>query len=61
MVGLSKKEVRLKKILEYLDTNGRAKVMDMARDLDIPKSTVSDYIKHIERRYDFVMIKKDRF
>ncbi len=61
MVGLSKKEVRIKQILEYLSTNGRAKVMKISRDLDIPKSTVSDYMDEIENRYEFVLIKKDRF
>ncbi len=61
MVGLSKKEVRTKQILGYLNTNGRAKIMDISRSLEIPKSTVSDYIKDIERKYDFVIIKKERF
>ncbi len=61
MVGLSKKEVRMKQILEYLNTKGRAKTMEMARELSIPKSTVSDYMRDIEEKYDFVLIKKDRF
>lgn len=61
MVGLSRKEVRIRQILEYLNTNGRARVMDISRDLDIPKSTVSDYMDEIQSRYEFVLIKKDRF
>ncbi|MBW2973709.1 hypothetical protein KY346_04915 [Candidatus Woesearchaeota archaeon] len=48
----------MKRIIGYLYWHGWKSVTQISRDLDIPKSTVFDYMKEIEKQYSFVMIRK---
>lgn len=52
------KNERMKRIIGYLYWHGWKSVTQISRDLDIPKSTVFDYMKEIEKQYSFVMIRK---
>lgn len=53
-----KKKERITRIVNYLYWNGQRSITQISRDLDIPKSTVFDYMKEIDKRYDFVMVRK---
>ena len=54
----SRKEMRMQQIVEYLNKDARAQLTEISRALDIPTSTVFDYMKDIKRNYEFIMTRK---
>ncbi|MBI4148502.1 winged helix-turn-helix transcriptional regulator [Candidatus Woesearchaeota archaeon] len=52
------RDERMKKVLEVLQQNARTHILDIARQLNIPKSTVFDDIQRIKEEYDFTIQKK---
>lgn len=49
---------RIQKVIELLQQNSRTHILDIARTLNIPKSTVFDDIQRIKNEYDFTIQKK---
>lgn len=56
-----RKRDRINKIIEYLYRDGRAPIIQIARDLNIPKSTVFDYIRELKNKFVFTIIEKEKF
>ena len=52
------KRVKRDMVIDYLKSNSRAPIMQIARDLCIPKSTVFDYLKEIKEKYKFTISEK---
>lgn len=57
-VPMLHRDERMKKVLEVLQQNARTHILDIARQLNIPKSTVFDDIQRIKEEYDFTIQKK---
>jgi len=53
-----KKKERIGRIVNYLYWNGQRSITQISRDLNIPKSTVFDYMQEIGQKYDFVMVRR---
>jgi DeoR/GlpR family transcriptional regulator of sugar metabolism len=54
------KQERMKKIIDYLYQNGKVNLTQIAKDLDMPTSTVFDYMKEIEQQYTFMMVRRQK-
>ena len=54
-----RKQERMESIISLLAKNGRAQLTEIAQTLNIPTSTVFDYMKEIQEAYDFVAVKKE--
>jgi len=54
----TRKEMRMQQIVELLNKDARAQLTEISRALNIPTSTVFDYMKDIKRNYEFTMIRK---
>ncbi len=52
------REERMRKVLEILQQNSRTHILDISRELNIPKSTVFDDLQRIKDEYDFTIQKK---
>ncbi len=52
------KEERMQRVLSVLQQNARAHILDIARELNIPKSTVFDDLQRIKQEYEFTVQKK---
>jgi hypothetical protein len=52
------KQDRMRRIVAYLHWHGWKSITQISRDLDIPKSTVFDYMKEIDAQYSFVMVRR---
>jgi len=54
----SRKEARIQQIVDLLNKDARAALTDISRALDIPTSTVFDYMKDIKKQYEFTIVRK---
>lgn len=53
------KQEKISRIVGYLHWHGKASLAQISRHLDIPKSTVFDYMKEIDENYSCIMLRKD--
>lgn len=54
----TRREMRMQQIVEILNKDARAQLTEISRTLNIPTSTVFDYMKDIKRNYEFTMTRK---
>ena len=60
-VGSTNKRERMRKIIQILAEDSRLHILDISRQLDIPKSTIFDYLKEIKNKYQFTIVEKRDF
>ena len=53
------KDERMAQIIALLQKDGRAQLTEISKALNIPTSTVFDYMKEIRQQYDFVAVPKE--
>ena len=53
------KEERMAQIIALLQKDGRAQLTEISKLLNIPTSTVFDYMKEIRQQYTFVAVPKE--
>ena len=54
----SRRDLRMRKIVEILQNDSRAQLTDISKALGIPTSTVFDYMKDIRREFEFTIVRK---
>lgn len=59
MTKQERKQERVAQIIALLEKDGRAQLTEIATTLNIPTSTVFDYMKEIREAYEFKIVKKE--
>ena len=53
-----KKHEKMRMVIELLHKDGRTPITHIAKELNIPKSTVFDYMQEIKHDWSFTIVKK---